>query len=151
MRRIHGRYPVLIVLAGMVAVTGCSKEDDPIHLGNESTTNSFAILVEAPPCEIGPLGPICTPLPDASVRVEFRDRDHTDPHDAGFLRVAEDEGTTNLAGRWSCRVTYVETGSYAADIVMIWVDHPDYGDSYTTQVLDENGSASVVVRLAGKS
>jgi hypothetical protein len=141
----------LILLAGILAWAGCGKDDDIVSLGDESTTNSFSIMVEAPPCHQDLWGmPVCTPLPDAFVRIEFRDQDHTDPHDGGFLRVEEAEGTTNLQGSWSCRVTYVETDSYAADIVLIWVDHPDFSASYTNQMLDENGAASTVVRLAEK-
>jgi len=128
----------------VLILPGCAKEDDAVHLSSESTTNSFSIIVEGPPC---PAPGICTPLPDAHVQVEFRDTDHTDPHDGGYLMITEAQGFTNLEGRWSCRVTYVETGSYEADIVVITVTHQQFGTGYEMRHLDETGHASAVVRL----
>ena len=57
------------------------------------------------------------------------------------------QGLTSLQGIWSCTVSYVETGSYAADRVFIWVSHEVHGQAYTTRLLDENNRAAVTVGL----
>ncbi len=130
----------------VVAMSGCTKDDDPVRLGSDATTNRLDVRVEGPPCGLE----VCTALPNAHVRVEFRDMNHTDPHDGGHLMITEAEGVTNLEGRWSTVVTYRETGTYAADICLIWVTHYQFGTQYVTRQIDANGQASITVQWRSK-
>jgi hypothetical protein len=138
---------LLFVLGGAFLIAGCAKEDDPVRLGSESTTNHLRVYVEGPPY----FDIYGTPVPGATIRCEFRDMDHTDPHDDGHLMITEAFGATDHNGRWSCTVTYKETGSYTADVVLVWVNHNQMGELYNIAYIREDGTASKTFSYPGKA
>ncbi len=142
---------VMWLLLGALLVTGgCSESEKPFEVSSQVTTNHFNILVEGPPFQAGPDGVIHgVILPNSSVRVEFRDVQHEDPDDHGDLLQASRSGVTGAQGTWQCTVTYAGIGSYAADVVLIWVSHGLAGSTYTSRTLDENGEAFALVQLDG--
>ena len=129
---------ILLSICGALVITGCAKQDDPVRLGSISTTNHLNVYVEGPPY----FGIYGTPVAGAVIRCEFRDMDHTDPHDQGHLMITEAHGATDFDGRWSCSVTYEETGTYTADVVLIWVSHNNLGDLYNIAYIREDGTAA---------